>query len=254
MKRESYRRLAETVACLLAACVLGGGPLRAQCCSGCSNCCGTVCLDGMSCKDGQPIECAGSSEPYCPTTPIVIDVDGRGFFLTSLAGGVDFDILDKGHLNLVSWTQKGSTNAWLVLDRYGDGINAASDLFGNVTPQPPPPPGVPRNGFLALAVYDQPAYGGNGDGVINAQDAVFPRLRLWQDLNHDGVAQPDELKTLPELGIAGISLKYTESWREDQYGNTFRYVGTLFRMDGSPTPGVVDVILMVGRRSVPAGQ
>ena len=97
--------------------------------------CGTVCLDGMTCEDGQPIECVGGEEPYCPTTPIVIDVDVSGFFLTSLAGGVNFDITDWLYLNRVSWTQQTSTNAWLALARGGDAkIDMASDLFGNLTP------------------------------------------------------------------------------------------------------------------------
>jgi hypothetical protein len=91
------------------------------------------------------------------------------------------------------------------------------------TQQPTPPAGEERNGFLALAEYDKGINRGNADGVISQSDTVFTTLRLWQDLNHNGISETTELFSLPVVGIKTIEIDYKPSKKTDEHGNQFRY-------------------------------
>jgi hypothetical protein len=149
-------------------------------------------------------------------------VGNNGFDLSSAADGVDFNILaEAAAVQRISWTSAGSSNALLALDRNGNSmIDNGQELFGDITPQPT---SDEPHGFKALAVYDEFAEGGNGNGSIDAGDAIYPQLQPWQDTNHNGVSESYELYHLDELGVAMISLDYQLSHRVDQHGNQFRY-------------------------------
>lgn len=163
-------------------------------------------------------------------SPIVIDISGTGFSMTDAIDGVSFNILDDGVPLQIGWTETRSSNAFLVLDRNGNGvIDSGAELFGDLTPQPVV---AKPNGFLALAEYDKPANGGNGDGRIDRRDAIFSSLKLWQDSNHNGISEPGELKPFSEL-LSAMALDYKEARRTDQYGNQFRYRAKVFDRNGS---------------------
>ena len=171
-----------------------------------------------------------------PRDPLAIDLDGDGIETTPvLVNGVPtlFDHNADGIRTGTGWLRPD--DAWLVLDRDGNGtIDSGRELFGVdtlITVTEAVPGGtlqtVTRNattGFEALRSLDV----GNGtagsagyrDNVFNASDAQFSQVRIWRDLNGDGVSQAGELQTLAEAGIASISLNYTPTRINLGNGNT----------------------------------
>lgn len=225
--------------------------------------CPVTCYNGASCPSGYgtdldvcawgPAGCpsgqTANGSCCCDVSPIVLDVEGDGFSMTNALQGVSFTIAANRSVRMlyrISWTAPGTDDAWLALDRNGNQqIDDMTELFGNLTPQPP---GTTANGFNALAVYDEPIVGGRKDGRIDGNDAIFNRLLAWQDYNHNGISEPFELKSLQQVGISGIDLDYKESKRQDSFGNKFRYRAKLYRQGKSETgKWAWDVYLTVHR-------
>ena len=164
----------------------------------------------------------------CADSLLIVDTTNTGFKLSDPNHGqyVTFDVRGDGVLQKVSWPLPGSRNAWLVYDRDGDGvIKDGTELFGNFTPHADG--GVPNHpspsGFLALQWYDHPGpQGGHSDLMIDKQDAIWQKLRLWIDTHCYKTPEvpcqslPRELHTLESVNINSISLIYQGDQRNDE--------------------------------------
>lgn len=191
------------------------------------NCTITVQDSSISCSN-EPQNCyyTESLPPPPPPTdpindcqsPIIIDVAGDGYALTDAAQGVSFDINGDGVANRIGWTSAGSDDAFLWLDANGNGVvDNGVELFGDA---------VHDNGFDKLKTFD-----GNGDGVIDGSDAVWPTLRLWVDSNHNGASEVAEISRLAGSRFNGISVGFKIVGKRDRYGNRFRYKGLIYTTD-----------------------
>jgi hypothetical protein len=157
------------------------------------------------------------------TSPVVMDLEGNGKIdLTSVAQGVQFDIDGDGKQEQVAWTQaKGEqTDGWLTLDRNSNGkIDNGKELFGNQHGQ--------ANGYQELRKFDT-----NRDGRIDSKDAVYKKLKVWKDKNHDGISQANEMVSLVQGNVKSINLDYKESTQQDAFGNGLRQQSQFSRISG----------------------
>jgi hypothetical protein len=160
----------------------------------------------------------GSATGQC--SPIVINVESGPYRLSGFDDPVQFDMNADGVTDRITWTARDGATAFLAIDRNQNlRIDDGSELFGNWTVLPSGTRA--SNGFEALIAFDD-----NGDGVIDAADAVWHSLLLWTDANHDGKSQPEELENIALNPIRAIETAYRRVARTDPAGNLFRYKGT----------------------------
>lgn len=141
--------------------------------------------------------------------PLVIDMDSDGIELLSFDQSFAvFDVDNDGFMENTGWVCKD--DAFLVHDLNNDGVisditEMLSEYYNG---------GSYSDGFSALKTLD-----GNNDDVFDSDDALFSTLKIWQDLNEDGITDSGELKTLSEAGVQSINLVSENLSRTEISGN-----------------------------------
>jgi Ca2+-binding RTX toxin-like protein len=163
---------------------------------------------------------------YYVYDPIVLDLDGDGIETVGsrkLSGAL-FDHDGDGIRTATGWVK--ADDGLLAVDRNGDGIiNDGTELFGDSTLLADGSKAA--NGYAALREFDS-----NGDGRVDAQDAHFDQLRVWRDLNQDGICQSNELFTLEQVGVKALNLENKNSNTNLKNGNTLAQIGSYETTDG----------------------
>lgn len=157
--------------------------------------------------DGDGLETRGNFDRYDPKDPVYFDHDLNGAKEST------------------GWVMPD--DGFLVLDRNGNGvIDNGAELFGNHTPLSGG--GTAADGFAALVQEDT-----NADGKVDNTDARFADLRVWRDLNQDGISEASELTTLADNNIAYLYVAKTEHLQSIANGNQIADLGTYVKTDSS---------------------
>jgi len=172
--------------------------------------------------------------------PLVFDLNGDGIHTTGASSPVSFDLDGDGNKERITWTDGNTAEGFLWIDLNHNGrVDDGRELFGIGTAMPDGTRA--RNGFEALAIYDRPENGGNGDGVLDSNDGIWNRLRIWVDANHDGISQDEEIASLHAYGIVRIPLRPVITRIVDSAGNTHRLQGLYVRkVEGKDTVFLVE--------------
>ena len=159
-----------------------------------------------------------ATQPAFRYDPLTLDLDGDGIELISLNNSnTFFDLDNDGLRENVGWVK--ADDGILILDGNNNGtVDNIDELFGYANPD-----GTEVTGTQELATHDT-----NHDNKIDNKDSIFSQLKLWQDLNQDGISQANELKSLTDYRITSIdvNLNNLNQLNQNVEGNVIISTGT----------------------------
>ncbi len=151
--------------------------------------------------------------PVMLIDPIIIDLDGDSLIelIARETNNVFFDMDGDGLKEWTGWVNKD--DAFLAIDENNNGvIDSIKELIGEQN----------TSGFTELKTYDS-----NGDKVLDSKDSLWTKIKVWQDINTNGLTDVGELKTLAAAAIKAIDLNYTDL-RLEMLGNQIHETSVFF--------------------------
>lgn len=145
--------------------------------------------------------------------PLVMKLGGGSVHTTNLVGSkILFDMNGDGDKDRTGWIT--ADHAFLVRDINKNGkIDNVSEMFSEQMSN------SAGSGFAALAELDT-----KRNGRIDKNDKAFGELRLWTDINANGVTDKGELHKLGRFGVKSIDLNHVVA--RNQYDNGNMVLGT----------------------------
>jgi len=187
----------------------------------------------VAAQERNPVPPPGyPNHPLCPepqvreqwicADPIILPVgaDKRSlkredYQLTDFLHGVRFDLNGDGIEEQVSWTAQSSHLAFLAMDRNGNGkIDNGKELFSNFTDI------GWASGFEALRFHTARMSESQREMAAGWGNPFYEKLLLWEDDNHDGISQPEEIYKLSDHYLA-IDATCDFDPVTDKWGNQF---------------------------------
>ncbi|KJV05267.1 hypothetical protein [Methylocucumis oryzae] len=170
-------------------------------------------------------------------TPLVIDLNGDGVQTVARSASMgSFDLLGNGSKISSGWLS--GSDGFLAVDSDSNGsIDSINELFGGLNK---------GDGFAKLSNYDS-----NSDGVVNASDAEFASLKIWQDANGNHATDAGELISLADAGIVSLNVSFIEVPEIDAQGNLHLERSSVVMANGS-SRDMTDVYFNVSADDVAA--
>jgi hypothetical protein len=159
-------------------------------------------------------------------TPYIIDFAGDGIKTD------DKYLQVGGNGSHTQWVKADAAtdDAVLVYDRNGDGqVSGYTELLAARTEDT-------VAGQAALGQLDT-----TGDGLVDASDQDFAKLKLWFDRNGNGLVDSEEMQSLAQKGVMAFSVAYVANkdaaqpsgFKTDVNGNTHRYTADVHLAAGN---------------------
>ncbi|WP_158269474.1 cadherin-like domain-containing protein [Limnohabitans sp. JirII-29] len=129
-------------------------------------------------------------------TQVLRDVEGDGYFEQTQA--------------VAATDSAGNLQAVLTIDFNGDGVIQTRDILnlgGNTSEGNPTDAARLANANADLQRNNIEWLDANGDGTIDKSDPAFAAIKLWVDVNQDGVQSGNEVSSLASQHISSINFK-----------------------------------------------